>query len=304
MGIAVFGSFATDLTARSRGLPRAGQTLLGTGFLMGPGGKGSNQAVAAHRAGGRVTFITKIGQDMFGQVALDLYRGEGMDTGEILVSPDAPTGTAVIMVDEISAQNQIVMNPGACARITPEDVEARRGILAGAKVLLCQLEVNLDATAAAMAIARAGGAHVILNPAPAAPLGDDILAMVRTITPNETEAQALTGVEVTDRESACRAARAFFEKGVENVIITLGREGVFASDGWREEMVPGFAVDAVDTTGAGDAFNGAFAVAIDEGADLFEAVRFGNAAGALSVTKKGAAIAMPRRPEIDALLKR
>ena len=302
MSIVVFGSFAADLTSRSRGLPRAGETLLGTGFMMGPGGKGSNQAVAAHRAGGNVRFVTKIGKDMFGQVALDLYRGDGMDTGEIIFSEDAPTGTAVIMVDEVTGQNQIVMNPGACGRITKEDVESKRGLLESANVFLTQLEINMDAMRGAMAIARAGGARVILNPAPAAKLGGDVLEMVHIITPNETEAQALTGVEVRDMDSARQAARAFLDQGVENVIITLGKAGVFACDGRREEMVPGFSVEAVDTTGAGDAFNGALAVAVDEGAGLFEAVRFGNAAGALSVTRKGAAKAMPWRKEIDELM--
>ena len=304
MGIMIFGSFAVDLTSRSHGLPRPGETLLGTSFKIGPGGKGSNQAVSAHRAGGDVTFVTKVGKDVFGQVALDFYAGENMNTEKLLFDAELPTGTAVIMVDEETAQNQIVFTAGACGHITPEDVEVRRADIEKADVFLGQLEINLDAMYKAVEIARNSGAHVIVNPAPATRIPDEVLVMVDTITPNETEAEVLTGVCVTDQDSARKAARVFFDKGVKNVIITLGKQGVYAADGEKEMLLPGIPVNAVDTTGAGDAFNGAFAVALSEGKDLFEALKFGNVAGALSVTRAGAAPSMAKRDEIEEMYKR
>lgn len=299
--VVVFGSFVVDLTSFSGTLPRPGQTILGRAFKMGAGGKGSNQAVAAHRAGADVTLITKIGRDVFGRVALDFYEKEGMDTRYILRDDQRETGVALIMVDEVSAQNEIVVVSGACGNITPEDVERVRPALEGADVLLLQLEINFDALYAAIDIARAAGATIVLNPAPAAELPDAVLRKIDIVTPNETEAQALTGVKIESEADALRAARVFGEKGVRKVIVTLGSMGAFATDGERHELIPRIDVNAVDTTGAGDAFNGGFAMALAEGRDLFTALRYGNAAGALSVTKPGTAPAMPARAEIDAL---
>ena len=301
--IVVFGSFVVDLTSRSKGLPVPGQTILGSWFKYGPGGKGSNQAVAAHRAGADVTLVTKLGPDVFADVALDFYRAEGMRTDYILRDERNATGVALILVDEESAQNEIVVVPGACQNITPEDVERCRGLIEGASIVLFQHEINADAQRAAIEIAHAAGARIVLNPAPAMPVPDDLLAKIDIVTPNETEAQALTGVAVTCEAEAARAARVFLDKGVRNVIITMGALGVYATDGVRGEMLPRLEVDAIDTTGAGDAFNGGFVTALAEGRDLFQAARFGNATGALSVTKLGTAPAMPARAEIDAMVK-
>lgn len=301
--IVVFGSFVVDLTSRSKGLPVPGQTILGSAFRLGPGGKGSNQAVAAYRAGADVTLVTKVGRDVFGDVALDFYGKEGMATDYVLRDDEAETGTALIMVDELSAQNEIVIVSGACGRITMEDVESCRALIERASILLVQLEINFDALYRVMDIAHAAGVKVVLNPAPASELPDEVLAKVDVITPNETEAQALTGIEVKTQGDAERAAKVFFDKGVKNVVITMGALGAFASDGRRSELLPRLHVNAVDSTGAGDAFNGGFVMALSEGRDLFEALRFGNATGALSVTKLGTAPAMPTRAEIFAMVK-
>jgi ribokinase len=299
--VVVFGSFVVDLTSFSSGLPLPGQTILGRSFKMGAGGKGSNQAVAAHRAGADVTLITKIGRDVFGQVALDFYEREGMDARYILRDDAKETGVALIMVDEASAQNEIVVVSGACGNITPEDVERVRPVIEGADVLLLQLEVNFDALYRVVDIAHRAGATIVLNPAPAAELPDEVLRKIDIVTPNETEAQALTGVRVENEADALRAARVFMEKGVRQVVVTLGSMGAFATDGERHELVPRIEVDAIDATGAGDAFSGGFAMALSEGRDLFTALRYGNVTGALSTTRLGTAPAMPSRTEIDAL---
>ena len=302
--VVVFGSFVVDLTSRSKGLPVPGQTILGNSFRMGAGGKGSNQAVAAHRAGADVSLVTKIGRDVFGQVALDFYKGEGMDTSHVLADPGKETGIALIMVDEDSAQNEIVVVPGACGHITAQDVELCRPLIEGASILLLQLEINFDALYRVIDIARAAGVTVVLNPAPASPIPDEVLRKIDIVTPNETEAQALTGVEVKGLGDARRAARVFLDKGVKRVVITMGAMGAYATDGERDELLPRIQVEAVDTTGAGDAFNGGFVMALSEGRDLFQALRYGNATGALAVTRLGTAPAMPRRAEIDDLMKR
>lgn len=304
MSIVVFGSFVVDLTSRSKGLPLPGQTLLGSSFKMGAGGKGSNQAVAAHRAGADVTLVTKIGQDVFGQVALDFYEKEGMDTRYILKDETRETGAALIMVDEVSAQNEIVVISGACGHITPQDVERVKPLIQGANLLLLQLEVNFDALYSVIDIAHRAGVRIVLNPAPAAEIPDEVLVKVDVITPNETEAEALTGIKIKTQEDAARAAEAFFQKGVGQVVITLGHMGAFASDGQRSELLPRLPVDAVDTTGAGDAFNGGFVMALDRGFDLFTALRYGNVTGALSVTRPGTAPSMPSRAEIDEMYQR
>lgn len=301
--IVVFGSFVVDLTSRSNGLPVPGQTILGTSFKLGPGGKGSNQAVAAHRAGANVTLVTKVGKDVFGKVALDFYKREGMNTDYILEDDAKETGVALIMVDEVSAQNEIVIVSGACANITPEDVEKCRPLIEGASILLLQHEINFDAQYKVVEIAQKAGVKIVLNPAPAAKVPDEILKLIDTVTPNETEAQALTGVEVKTQADAEKAAKVFLEKGVKNVVITMGSLGAFATDGVKSELLPRLNVNAIDTTGAGDAFNGGFVMALSEGKDLFDALRYGNATGALSVTKLGTAPSMPNRAEIDAMVK-
>ena len=302
--IVVFGSYVTDLTGRASRFPVPGETVLGASFRPGPGGKGSNQAVAAFRAGGDTTLVTKLGRDDFGRIARDFYEAEGMATDCLLEDEQHETGAALIMVNEQTGQNMIMVVIGACGCVTQEDVEARRALIEQADYLLVQMEINLDALAKVIRIAHEAGVCVVLNPAPAQPIADDVLSMVDIVTPNETEAAVLTGVQVTDLASAHSAAQAFLARGVRRVIITLGSQGVYCTDGEREELIGRIPVDAVDTTGAGDAFNGGFVTALSRGMDLFDAARYGNCTGALSVTRPGTAPAMPRRDEIDALYQR
>lgn len=299
--IVVFGSYVTDLTGRGAKFPVPGETILASAFKSGPGGKGSNQAVAAHRAGGDVALVTKLGRDGFGRMAREFYIAEGMDTSHLLEDDCLETGAALIMVNEKTSQNMIMVITGACNHITHEDIEKSRTLIQEADYLLVQMEINLDALAEIVSIAYKSGVRTILNPAPAQEIPDSLLAMVYTVTPNETEAFTLTGIEVVDKVSARKAAKIFLDKGVQNVVITLGEQGVYCTDGRHEALYPCINVKAIDTTGAGDAFNGGFVTALSRDADLFEAVRYGNCTAALSVTHRGTAPAMPRQTEIDPL---
>ena len=303
--ITVMGSFIVDLMARAPHLPEHGETVKGSHFQMGPGGKGSNQGVAASRSGASVTMITKIGTDPFAQIAMESFQREGMDMRFILRDERYPTGTALIMVDENTSENQIVVTIGACEHISPKEIESARAQIEGSRVLLTQLETNFDAVENVVNIAHAKGVKVILNPAPAPPkpLPDSLLAKIDIITPNETEASILTGIKVADMDDAKKAARALKAKGIENVIITMGSKGALVLTDSTEYVVDPIKVTVVDTTGAGDAFNGGLATALAEGLDIAEAVRFANATGALSVTKLGTAPAMPYRNEIEDLLR-
>ncbi|MBC8570792.1 ribokinase [Zongyangia hominis] len=301
--IVVFGSYVTDLTGWAGHLPVPGETVIGSSFKMGPGGKGSNQAVAAHRAGADMKIITKVGDDVFGREAIDFYMKEGMDTDMVFIDKEKETGSALIMVDEITGQNSILVTSGACGNITDSDIEKARPYIEQAEILLLQFEINLDALYKIIDIAHAAGVRVVLNPAPAMEIDESILCKVDVVTPNEVEAAILTGIkEVVDMESATRAARVFFQKGVGAVVITMGKAGVFVMQGEEARFVKSRSVKAVDTTGAGDAFNGGFVTALSEEKDIFAAVEFGNVVGALSVTKKGTAPSMPRREEIDRML--
>lgn len=302
--VVVFGSFVVDLTGRTSRLPVPGETVMGSSFVMGPGGKGSNQAVAAHRAGADMTLVTKVGKDVFGTVATDFYKKEGMDTSYVFEDEVKETGCALITVDENTAQNEIVVISGACGNITPEDVEKSRSLIESAGILLLQLEINFDALYKVIEIAHKAGVKIVLNPAPAAELPDEILQKIDIVTPNETEAQVLTGVKIGNAEDAKKAAEIFMNKGVKEVVITLGSLGAFAMNQEKCELVERLSVDAIDTTGAGDAFNGGFVMALAEGKDLFTALRYGNVTGALSVTKLGTAPSMPSREEIDAMYKK
>jgi len=300
--IVVLGSFVVDLTSRAPHLPVPGETVLGTRFKMGPGGKGGNQGVAARRAGADAVMITKVGDDVFGRMAIDNFANEGFDTGFILIDDEHETGTALIMVDENTGQNKILVVGGACAHFTDDDIKRITPTIQDADILLTQLEINMDATQAAIDIASRAGVDIVLNTAPVQPVPDEMLKKVTYVTPNEVEASILTGVNVKTPADAANAARVFLDKGVRGVIITLGEQGVFVTDGQRDELIPPYHVDVVETTGAGDAFSGAFVCALAEDMDLFEAARFGNAAGALSVTKLGTAPAMPYRTDIDAFI--
>ena len=298
--ITVFGSFALDLASRADHLPGPAETVVGSAFAMGPGGKGSNQGVAAHRAGADVSMVTKVGDDVFGKIALDFYRSEGMNTDLVFIDKEKETGTALIMVDETTGQNQILMVPGACGNINDEDIERAAPFIRSSCILLTQLEINLDANWKAIDIAHSAGVKVVLNTAPARKVDDDILAKVDVLTPNEVEASVLAGVEIRTMDDARRAADVLQRKGVGEIVITMGAQGAYARSGGCERIIPRLSVNVVDTTGAGDAFNGALVTALAEGCDLFAAAEFANVAGALSVTKKGTAQAMPLRSEIDA----
>ncbi len=300
--VAVFGSFVVDLMARSPHLPVAGETVKGSMFKMGPGGKGFNQCVAAHKAGADVVMMTKVGTDSFANVMLDTMKELGMTRDHIFISNDAETGIALILVDENTSQNEIIIVPGACNTITEAEVASVENVIKECEYVLLQLEVNQDANERIVDMANKYGCKVIMNTAPYVPMTDEFLSKCYMVTPNEVEAEEVTGIAVTDLESAKKAAAYFREKGVTDVVITLGSRGVFVSSQGREMIVPAYKVDAVDTTGAGDAFNGGLLAALSEGKELWDAVKFANALAALSVQKLGTTPSMPLREEIDAFL--
>lgn len=300
--ITVMGSFVVDLMSRTPHLPQPGETVKGSLFRMGPGGKGFNQGVAAHKAGGNVIMATKLGRDTFAEVALGAMRELGMDTKYIMYSDTAETGTALIMVDENSSQNEIVVVPGACETISDTELEHLADQIKDSAILLTQLETNVSAMEKAVEIAHENDVLVILNPAPVQPVSDALLKKIDIITPNEVEAEILTGIRVIDEESAQKAAKWFFDKGVKQVLITLGKHGVFVSDGIEQRVLPVPDVKVLDTTGAGDAFNGGFATALAEGKSIWEAAQFANALASLAVQKLGTTPSMPIRAEIDEFL--
>jgi ribokinase len=300
--LTVMGSFVADLAFRTKTLPVWGQTVMGTGFRLGPGGKGSNQAVAAARLGAQVSFISKLGNDPFGSLARNTYKEEGIDT-RFLFSTASPTGAASIVVDESSGENAIVVVPGACFELTPEEIEQARPLIAESAVFMTQLELAVPTVMRGLGLAHQLGITTILNPAPATPLPPEIYNFCDYVTPNETEAAALTGLPVTNRVEAESAAAKLLQFGARNVVITLGKDGALVKNAAATEHVP--AVDAgpaVETTGAGDAFAGGFAVALAEGKDIVVATRFGCAVAGISVTRPGTATSMPSRKEVDALL--
>lgn len=300
--IVILGVFVADTAYRADRQPRMGETILGHSFALGPGGKGSNQAVAAAMAGGEVHFVSRLGRDPFADMARATWARAGVIPA-ITEDPDSYTGAAYIFIEQATGNNAIIIAPGAAGRISVADVEARAGLIGGAAVFVTQLEQPSEAAHRALELARAGGARTILNPAPAAAIPPAMLALCDYVTPNETEAEAITGVAVDTPEGAERAATALLDMGVGAAIITLGDKGGLYRDRTRRVHVPAFdAGPVVETTGAGDAFNGGFATALAEGADPVAAVRFGCATAAISVTRPGTAPAMPTRAEIDALL--
>ena len=300
--VVVVGSYVVDLMSRTPHLPKPGETVLGGPFQMGPGGKGGNQATAAARSGSEVTFLTKLGDDVFGREALKHFNKENVNIEYIKVDPVQATGAALIEVDE-KGENSIVVALGACGTITEAEVVEAEEKISEADIVLIQLETSIEAIVTTVKLARTHGVPIILNPAPYQEFPREILRDVAYITPNETEAFELTGIEVIDESTALTAAQRIHELGVQSVIITLGNKGAFLyTGGDKGELIPSFRVEAVDTTGAGDAFNGGFAHAISNGYSVKNAMRFANAVAALSVTKIGTAPAMPYRREVDALL--
>ncbi len=302
--IVILGVFVADTAYRADRQPRMGETILGRSFALGPGGKGSNQAVACARAGGAVTIVTRLGQDTFGDMAMATWEKAGV-VPEVERGGTA-TGAAYIFLEEATGNNAIIVCPGAAGEIDAAFVEARADLIGGARVLVTQLEQPMEAAMAALRIARDGGAATILNPAPAADLPDGMLALCDYVTPNETEAEALTGIAVADLDGARRAGDALLSAGVaQAAILTLGAQGALYHAAGRSEHVPAFdAGPVVETTGAGDAFNGGFAAAVARGMDPLEATRFGCATASISVTRPGTAPSMPSRDEIEALLRR
>lgn len=300
--ITVFGSFVVDLMGRTPHLPVPGETVKGSFFKQGAGGKGFNQGVAAHKAGGDVAMVTKLGRDSLANVALDAMEEIAMPKDYLFFNDEVATGIALIMVDENTSQNEIVIVPGACSTITDADIETVKPRILDSGYLLLQLEVNQDANEKVAELAKKNGVKVIINTAPYQPISDSFLNGAYLVTPNEVEAEELTGIAVSDLESADQAAKVFFDKGVQNVLITLGSRGVYINTAGHSEIVPAYKVNAIDTTGAGDAFNGGLLAALAEGKSLADAARFANALAAISVQRIGTTPSMPTREEIDAFL--
>lgn len=301
--VAVVGSFNMDLVFSAPRRPQAGETLAGSDFGMFIGGKGANQALAAARAGARVDMVGRLGVDAFAESILDAFGNEGVDLRHVIRDPAIGTGVAGIVVEPNGA-NSIVVVPRANLRLTAADVEQAREVIAGAGVLLLQLEVPVEASTAAARIARDGSTTVVLNPAPARELPGTLLALVDVLTPNELEAEQLSGLPASTGEAAERAARALLERGVGAVVLTLGERGALVVDGSRAQAVPPYPAHPVDTTAAGDAFCGALGVALAEGRSIEQAARFACAAGALAVTVMGAGPSLPRRAAIEQLMQR
>ena len=297
--ILVIGSSNTDMVVRADRLPRPGETVLGGTFFMNPGGKGANQAVAAARLGGQVAFVCKTGDDLFGSEARRLFREEGIDTSHLLTDPSAPSGVALITVDR-QAENCIVVAPGANANLTPDDLRRAASAFEQADIVLLQLEIPMETVEQAALTACATGKRGVLNPAPATAIPARLLAALDLITPNETEAEAITGIRIADRRTADEAARRLAATGAKQVVITLGAQGALVYEAGQSRIVEGYPVRAVDTTAAGDVFNGALVVALAEGKPLEEAARFACKAAAISVTHPGAQGSIPTRAEVEA----
>lgn len=302
--IVVVGSFITDITGFAPRFPVDGETVLGSAVKFGPGGKGSNQATAASRSGGEVVMVTKIGTDMLSDVARKHYGNEGMTQEFVTVTEKTDTGAAFIEVSETTGENRIIVVKGANELITKEDVYAAEHEIAESNAVLTQLEASLESVIALKELAKKYGKPFVLNPAPMQEVPEGFFEGIDFFTPNETEAEYFSGIKVTSPETAEEASKKLLALGVKNVIITLGKKGVFWTNGLEKALVPTTDLKPVDTTGAGDAFNGGFTVAISEGRDIIDALKFGNCVASISVTRKGSSPAMPTREETDALYDR
>lgn len=302
--ITILGIFVADTSYRADRPPRMGETILGNSFALGPGGKGSNQAVAVARLGSDVHLISRLGDDAFADLAIRTWEDAGVKP-EVTRDRDSYTGAAYIFIEEASGDNAIIVCPGAASAISAEDIDARAGLIAASSILMTQLEQPIPAAHRALETARKNGVTTILNPAPAAPLDGDIIALCDYLTPNETEASELTGLPVNNLEDAKAAAAALVEMGAGAAVITLGENGALFHDGKLFESVPVISAGpVVETTGAGDAFNGGFATALARGMEPVDAMRFGCAVAGISVTRAGTASSMPVLSEVEALLAR
>lgn len=297
--ILVIGSSNTDMSVKTSALPKPGETVLGGVFRMGQGGKGANQAVAAKKLGGDVSFVCKLGRDIFGENALMHYSDVGLDTSRVLYS-DKPSGVALICIDE-KAENSIVVASGANSEVSDADIESLSDLIRMSEILLLQLEIPLPAVVKAAEIAYSSGVMVILNPAPAVELPDELLRYVTLLIPNECEAASISGIEIKDESTARMSVKAINDKGVSNVIVTMGSKGAMVYDG-EMSFIPALKVNAVDTTAAGDTFCGGICVALSEGKSLREAVKFATAASAIAVQRHGAQDSVPTRKEVDKLI--
>jgi ribokinase len=300
--VVILGVFVADTAYRAARQPRMGETILGSGFTLGPGGKGSNQAVAAARLGADVSFITRLAGDAFGDMAMRTWTEAGVEPSIVWVK-DSYTGAAYIFIDEKTGDNAIIVSPGAAATISVADIDERADLIRSASVFVTQLEQPIAAAERALQLARAGGVRTVLNPAPAATLPEGIFGLCDYLTPNETETEALTGLRVDSIDGARRAADALLAKGVGAAVITLGEAGALFHAPGVSELVSAFNVaPVVETTGAGDAFNGGFATALARGSDPVAAVRFGCAVAGISVTRPGTAPSMPTLAEVEKVL--
>jgi len=291
-----------DLIVRTPKVPKAGETVVGTSFDRAPGGKGANQAMAAARLGAAVTMVGRVGDDLFGLDQIESLGGAGVETRFIVKDSEAPTGVGSITLEE-SGQNRIVIVPGANMRCRPGDVDQAQEAFGQADIILLQFEIPEEVNEYVLRKAAEAGVPVILNPAPARPIDDSLLALVAAITPNESEAEFLTGIAIHTADDAKRAADTLRARGARRVVITLGEKGALLVDDDGTELVPSWPVDVVDTTAAGDAFNGALATGVGAGLDWKAALRLANAVGALAVTKLGAQPSMPQRAAVEAFLK-
>ena len=302
--ISILGIFVADLTFRTDRMPIKGETFIGNSFKLGPGGKGSNQAVATRRAGTETIFITKIGKDTFGEMAMKLYADEGINAEYVWEIADMATGAASIVVNEETSENLIIVVPGAADYMVPDDLEAAEEGIAKSSFFMASLEVPIPVMQRGLEVAKRNRIPTILNPAPAAILPDEVYGLSDYFTPNETEASMLAGIPVENVDQAEAAAKIFLDRGVKTAVITLGEIGVYVRNSEISQHVPAFDMGdkVLETTGAGDAFNGGFAHALAQGMSLIEAIRFGSATAAISVTRLGTAPAMPFNSEILDLL--
>lgn len=300
--IVVVGSSNTDMIIKLEHIPRPGETVLGGEFSVAPGGKGANQAVSSARAGGNVIFIARVGDDIFGEKAVKGFIQDGINVEYVVRDKNAPSGVALIFVDR-KGENSIAVASGANANLSPNDIKNAKEVLSKSSIMLIQLEIPIETVKTAVKIAYENGVRVILNPAPAQHLDDDLLKKIDIITPNETEVEILTGVKIESEKSIEKAGNILLEKGIKTVLITIGKRGVYVISDDFKCIIPSFDVKPVDTTAAGDVFNGVLAVALSENMSLKDAVRFSNAAAALSVTKLGAQTSAPFREEIELFLK-
>jgi ribokinase len=295
--IVVIGSCNTDMVIKSDRLPVPGETIIGNRFMMNPGGKGANQAVAAARLGGNVTFISKTGNDLFGKQSIELYKTEGIKTDYIFSDPDNPSGVALISVDA-KGENCIVVASGANGTLSPQDIEKARAEIESAGLVLMQLEIPVETVEYAAEIACSKGIRVILNPAPARVLSESLFRRLHIITPNKTEAEMLSGIKVTDWVSARKASDMIHKKGADIVVLTLGSSGALIKENGYYHEIEALSVDAVDTTAAGDTFCGALSVGLSEGMNIADAVKMACKASAITVTRMGAQASIPYRSEI------